>query len=213
MNSFLIILTCFHICISSKFIGAGIRTYTSASEVIFVSEKGDDYLQDCGTERDPCKTIGKGIEQMKKGREAKTLKIVDSAEIPYGFLFNKDFSLTLTTVSKQRIQRNISFKLKELAEKGKFHMINEKTLKLEHLKFDLNLYKAKQFSSKGVEEESAIILSKGAQGDLTIRDCDMRINERTDDYTTFSFLRITDGKILIDELEFLSDYYYQNKAN
>ncbi|KAH7829753.1 uncharacterized protein MONOS_2018 [Monocercomonoides exilis] len=179
---------------------------------IFVSEKGDDNIQDCGTEAEPCKTIGKGIEQLGKNAEAKTLKIIDSASTPYGFLFSEDFSLTITTNSQQAVRRTMTFDLNELAGKGKFHLTNEKILKLEHITFNLLPLKNLE-GPKETDESTAIILSKGVSGDLTIHDCGTYIEKWTDDYAPFSVLMITEGKVTIDEFDFISSkYYYLSNA-
>ncbi|KAH7832337.1 uncharacterized protein MONOS_9925 [Monocercomonoides exilis] len=198
---------------SEQRFGANWTAVDSVPTEIFISEKGEDSTDDCGTETHPCKTIGKGMELIEKGLEEETLKIVDSATIPYGFLFSKDFKLTLTTASKQGKRRNITFDLNELTTKGKFHLTNEKTLNMEHLNFNFLIFETKQYLPKDTDEESAVVLSKDVNADLTLRDCSIIINEWIDDYTTFSILRITDGKVLIDELEFLSDNYFLSKAN
>ncbi|KAH7823742.1 uncharacterized protein MONOS_15509 [Monocercomonoides exilis] len=184
----------------------------AAVDTVFISEKGDDSKPSCGSEADPCKTIAKGIELLGEGPGDKSIKIVNSAEIPYSFHFLKDFSLTVTTNSQQSIRRTMTFDLNELATKGKFHLTNEKILKLEHITFNLLPLKPLE-GPKETDESTAIILSKGVSGDLTIRDCGTYIEKWTEDYAPFSVLMITEGKVTIDEFNFISSkYYYLSNA-
>ncbi|KAH7827545.1 uncharacterized protein MONOS_2978 [Monocercomonoides exilis] len=169
----------------------------AAVDAVFISEKGDDSKQNCGSEADPCKTIAKGIELLGEGPGDKTIKIVDSAEIPYGFQFSKDFSLAMAAASEQGTRRTVNFELDDIAAKGMFHMVNEKTLALKHLTFNLIPFKT-QRESMGAEEASAIILSRGLECDLTIMDCNIYFQKWIDEYAPFSILRITEGKLSID---------------
>ncbi|KAH7827952.1 uncharacterized protein MONOS_2735 [Monocercomonoides exilis] len=169
----------------------------AAIDAVFISEKGDDSKQNCGSEADPCKTILKGIELLGEGPGDKTIKIVDSTETPYSFQFSKDFSLAMEAASEQGTRRTVNFELDDIAAKGMFHMANEKTLTLEHLTFNLIPFKTRQ-SSKEAEEASAIILSRGLEGDLTIMDCNIYFQKWIDEYAPFSILRITEGKLSID---------------
>ncbi|KAH7826465.1 uncharacterized protein MONOS_2162 [Monocercomonoides exilis] len=169
----------------------------AAVDTIFISEKGDDSKQNCGSEADPCKTIAKGIELLGEGPGDKSIKIVDTSEMPYGLQFLKDFSLAITTTSKQAVRRTIAFDLTVLAARGKFHMVNEKTLTLDHLTFNLIPFKTRRPLNEA-EETSAIILSRGVDGDLAVRDCSIYFHKRTDEFAPFSILRIIEGKISID---------------
>ncbi|KAH7828406.1 uncharacterized protein MONOS_3067 [Monocercomonoides exilis] len=114
----------------------------------------------------------------------------------------------MTTDSEQTLRRITTFDLNELAEKGNYHMTNEKTLKLEHLTFDLVSFRVKESPLKLNFEESSIILSKGINGDLTISDCNIHYKKWTDEYAPFSLLRITEGKVTIDVLDWDFSYVY-----
>ncbi|KAH7816936.1 uncharacterized protein MONOS_4944 [Monocercomonoides exilis] len=148
----------------------------AAVDAVFISEKEDDSKQNCGSEADPFKTIAKGIELLGEGPGDKSVKIVDSAEIPYGFQFLKDFSLVIAAASKQGAGKTLDFELDGIVAKGKFHMVNEKTLALKHLTFNLIPFKTEELS-KEAKEASAIILSRGVDGDLTIMDCNILIKK------------------------------------
>ncbi|KAH7820885.1 uncharacterized protein MONOS_10161 [Monocercomonoides exilis] len=182
--------------------------FEAAVDAVFISEKGDDSKQNCGSEADPCKTIAKGIELLGEGPGDKSVKIVDSAEIPYGFQFLKDFNLVIAAASKQGADKTLDFKLDGIVAKGKFHMVNEKTLTLEHLTFNLIPFKTEQPSKEAIEA-SAMILSRGVDGDLTIMDCGIYFQKWTDEYALFSILRITEGRVSIDGFYWgCSSFYY-----
>ncbi|KAH7817350.1 uncharacterized protein MONOS_18140 [Monocercomonoides exilis] len=184
----------------------------AAVDAVFVSEKGDDSKQNCGSEADPCKTIAKGIELLGEGPGDKSVKIVDSAEIPYGFQFLKDFSLGIAAASKQGAGKTLDFELDGIVAKGKSHMVNEKTLTLEHLMFNLIPFKTDKLS-KEAEASSAVILSRGVGGALTIRHVGICFQKWTDEYAPFSILRITEGKLSIDGFHWgYLGYYYLSSA-
>ncbi|KAH7823553.1 uncharacterized protein MONOS_9438 [Monocercomonoides exilis] len=175
-----------------------------AVNTVFISERGDDSKPNCGSETQPCKTIAKGIELLGDDPVDKTLKFFDFAEIQYEFLFSKDFNLVITTVLDKNARGRLDFDLKNLVENRKYHMINEKKLTLEHLTFNLIPYKTEPHSTE-TDEESAVILSKGAYGDLKISDCGIYFKKWTKEYAPFSILRVTEGKIYFDTFDWNSD--------
>ncbi|KAH7829799.1 uncharacterized protein MONOS_3342 [Monocercomonoides exilis] len=179
--------------------------------IIYISERGNDSNPDCGIEAEPCKSVAKGIERLGDNRGDKTLKIKNFAKIDYDFLFNKDFCLTMASVSNGNTRGTLIFDLKDLTENGHFHMINEKILKLERLAFNLIPFKSER-PIDSEDEAQAVILSKSVHGDLSIRDCNIKIDKWNDNFVRFSILNVLEGKVSIDgfDMELFSNSYYSN---
>ncbi|KAH7816560.1 uncharacterized protein MONOS_13716 [Monocercomonoides exilis] len=192
-----------------EFIAERGRVQKAPITIVFISDRGDDSNPNCGVEAEPCKSVAKGIERLGDDPGDKSIKIVDFAEIQYEFIFNKEFSLTMDSRVDSNTRGMLDFDLKDLVEKGKFHIINEKILKLEHLTFNLILSQTEQLSTE-TDEESAIILSRGFDGDFAICDCGISLNRWTEDLLPFSLLSVTEGKISINKFYWILSSNFKN---
>eukprot|EP00770_Monocercomonoides_exilis_P002707 MONOS_2691.1-p1 / transcript=MONOS_2691.1 / gene=MONOS_2691 / organism=Monocercomonoides_exilis_PA203 / gene_product=unspecified product / transcript_product=unspecified product / location=Mono_scaffold00056:147686-149494(-) / protein_length=603 / sequence_SO=supercontig / SO=protein_coding / is_pseudo=false len=119
----------------------------------------------------------------------------------------------MTTLAEEDERSMLTFDLKELTVKGRFHMANEKILKLKRLAFDFQPFKTEEQSNLA-NKESSVILSRGINGDLDISDCEIKIAKWINEYAHFSILSVTGGKVSIDKLLWNSvrDFFFSEVA-
>ncbi|KAH7819220.1 uncharacterized protein MONOS_6176 [Monocercomonoides exilis] len=132
---------------------------TYSSFEIFISSDGFDVAR-CGSEEEPCFTMWKGMDNMKKGDEMKTIQIKGSAIIRDSFNMSNNRIKKDTKMGEEDTKAILNFE-KSIGNQLVYFMENDVNLELSNIQLQL---------TSGFDNSAKAIISN-INGDLVITGC------------------------------------------
>ncbi|KAH7823393.1 uncharacterized protein MONOS_15843 [Monocercomonoides exilis] len=126
---------------------------------IFISSKGFDVAR-CGSEEEPCKTIWKGMKNMKKESGMKTIQIEGSTIIRDSFNVSNYWIKKSVKMGEEETKAKLNFE-KSIGSQLEYFMVNDIHLELTNMKLQL---------TSGFDNSAKTIISNRG-GDLVITGC------------------------------------------
>ncbi|KAH7821693.1 uncharacterized protein MONOS_7433 [Monocercomonoides exilis] len=155
---------------------------------IFISLSGFDVAR-CGSEEEPCQTMWKGMENMKKENGMKTIQIEGSTIIRDSFNVSNYQIKKNVKMGEEDTQAILNFE-KEIGSQLEYFIENDEHLELTNIQLQL----ASDFDSSA----KSIISNKG--GDLVITGCSFHSAAGVNNGFDCVFVDVIGGSVEVDDL-------------
>ncbi|KAH7823301.1 uncharacterized protein MONOS_772 [Monocercomonoides exilis] len=155
---------------------------------IFISSEGFDVAR-CGSEEEPCLTMWKGMKNMKKENEKKTIQIEGSTIIRDSFNVSNYQIKKSVKMGEENAKAILNFE-KSIGSQLEYFMENDDHLELTNIQLQL---------SSGFDNSAKTIISNKG-GDLAIRKCSFHSEAGVDNGFDCVFVDAIGGSVKVNDL-------------
>ncbi|KAH7830625.1 uncharacterized protein MONOS_667 [Monocercomonoides exilis] len=159
-----------------------------SSTEIFISSSGFDIAR-CGSEEEPCFTMWKGMENMKKESGKKTIQIEGSTFIRDSFNVSNYLIKKAPSMGEENAKATLNFE-KAIGNKLEYFMENNIHLELSNIQLRL---------TSGFDNSAKTVISNRA-GDLVLSACSFHSEARVNDEFDCVFVDAIGGVVDVNDL-------------
>ncbi|KAH7831219.1 uncharacterized protein MONOS_3808 [Monocercomonoides exilis] len=155
---------------------------------IFISSSGFDVAR-CGSEEEPCKTMWKGMKNMKEGEGNKTIQIEESTIIQDSFNMSNYQIKKSVKMGEENVKATLNFE-NAIGDQLEYFMVNDDHLELTNIQLQLK---------SGFDNSAKTIISN-KNGDLVISGCSFYSEAGVNNGFDCVFADVVGGSVKVNDL-------------
>ncbi|KAH7828165.1 uncharacterized protein MONOS_5546 [Monocercomonoides exilis] len=159
-----------------------------SSTEIFISSSGFDVVR-CGSVKEPCQSMWKGMENMEKGSGMKTIQIEGSTIIQDSYDLSNYQIKKAVSMGEEDIKATLNFE-KAVGNQLEYFMVNNIHLELMNIQLKL---------ASGFDNSAKTIISN-KEGDLVITGCSFHSEARVNNGFDCVFVDAIGGSVEVNDL-------------